>query len=175
MCHACIVGSGCGGWACDLGFEVGEAAVLEPHVRPGCFQPFVQGPVVGGELPYSLFERAVLGGDVLDGLLGPFGLQVPDLAQEFSDAGALRDDLGVGGLQGVFGVERAFPPGRFLPGVLGGQVLGSPRAVLGRGAGYGGPGLRVVVEEGAGDSCAPGDGSDGDLVRTVSFGPTMTA
>lgn len=118
--RACIVGSGHGGWVCELGFEVGEAAVLEPHVRPGCLQPFVQGPVVGGELPYSLFERGVLGGDALDGLLGPFGFQVPDLAQEISDAGALGDDLGAGGLQGVFGVEGAFPPGRFLPGVLGG-------------------------------------------------------
>ena len=100
-----------------------------------------------------MLERGVLGGDALDGFLGPLGLQIPDLAQEVSDAGALRDDLGMGGLQGVFGVEGAFPPGRFLLGVLGGQIPGSPRAVLGRGAGYDGPGLRVAVEKGAGDSC----------------------
>src|SRR6266699_2692154 len=57
--RACIVRSGRGGGVCELGFEVGEAAVLEPHVRPGCLQPFVQGPVVGGELPYSLLEGGV--------------------------------------------------------------------------------------------------------------------
>jgi len=34
-----------------LGFEVGDAAVLELHVRPCGFEPLVQGPVVGGELP----------------------------------------------------------------------------------------------------------------------------
>ena len=54
---------------------------------------------------------------------GPLGFQVPDLAEELADPGALLDDLGVGGLQGVFGVEGAFPPGRLLPGVLSGPVL----------------------------------------------------
>ena len=37
------------------------------------------------------------------------------------------DDLGVGGLEGVFGVEGAFPPGRLLLGVLCGQVRCSRR------------------------------------------------
>src|SRR5260370_12093309 len=68
----CIVRSGRGGGVCELGFEVGEAAVLEPHVRPGCLQPFVQSPVVGGELAYPLLEGGVLGGDARDGMLWPF-------------------------------------------------------------------------------------------------------
>jgi hypothetical protein len=67
-------------WVEELGFEVGDAAVLEPQVRPCGFQPLVQGPVVIGELTYSLFEGGVLGGDVLDGVLGPLGLKVADLA-----------------------------------------------------------------------------------------------
>jgi hypothetical protein len=50
----------CGGGFGKLGFEVGDAAVLELHVRPCGFEPLVQGPVVGGELPYSLFEGGVL-------------------------------------------------------------------------------------------------------------------
>src|SRR6266571_1788094 len=91
-----ISASWTGGWTGDLCFEVCKVPVLEPQVRPGGFESFVQGPVVGGELPYSLLEGGVLGGDALDGLLGPFGFQVPDLTQEISDAGALRDDLGVG-------------------------------------------------------------------------------
>jgi len=70
-----------------------------------------------------LFEGGVLGGDALDGVLGPVGLQVADLAQKIADAFTLLDDLGVRGLERVFGIERSFPPGRFLPGVADGQVL----------------------------------------------------
>jgi hypothetical protein len=62
-----------------------------------------------------LFEGGVLGGDPLNGVLGPFGLQVADLAEEFADAGSLVEDLGVGGFEGVLGVERPFPPSRFSP------------------------------------------------------------
>jgi hypothetical protein len=65
----------------DLGFEVGDAPVLEAEVGACGLEPFVEGAVVGGE--------------PLDGLLGPLGLQVADLAEEFTDAGALGDDLGV--------------------------------------------------------------------------------
>ncbi len=74
-------------WVEELGFEVGDAPVLEPQVRSCGFQPLVQGPVVSGELPHSLFEGGVLGGDALDGFLGPLGLKVADLAQELADAG----------------------------------------------------------------------------------------
>ena len=110
-------------WVEELGFEVGDAAVLESQVRPCGFQPLVQGPGVRGELPHSLFEGGVLGGDALDGVLGPLGLKVADLAQELADAFTLLDDLGVGGLERVLGVERPFPPGRLLSGVVAGQVL----------------------------------------------------
>ena len=91
---------------------------MEAQVGAGGFESFVQGPVVGGELPYSLFEVGVLGGDALDGSLGPFGLQVPDLAEELAEPGALLEDLGVRGFEGVLGVEGAFPPGRFLLGLI---------------------------------------------------------
>ena len=70
----------------ELGFEVGDAPVLEPQVGPCGFQPLLQGPVVGGELADALLEGGVLGGDALDGLLGPLGLQVADLAEELADA-----------------------------------------------------------------------------------------
>ena len=83
---------------------------ISRHVQGGC-QAFLQGAVVGGELADVLLEGGVLGGDPLDGLFGPFGLQVADLAEEFADAGALGEDLRVGGLEGVLGVERPLPPG----------------------------------------------------------------
>ena len=118
--HRCRVG--------ELGFEVGDAPVLEAQVGAGGFEPFVEGAVVGGELADALFERGVLGGDPLDGLLGPFGLQVADLAEEFADAGALGEDLGVGGLEGVFGVQRAFAPGRLALVVLVGERSGAVRS-----------------------------------------------
>src|SRR5260370_20435489 len=149
-------------WAEELGFEVGDAPVLDPQVRPRGFEPLVQGPVVGGELPYSLFEGGVLGGDALDGLLRPLGFQVPDLAEEFADPGALLDDLGVGGFQRVFGVEGAFPPGRFLPGVLSGPIAGLPEAAGLGGGGHRGSGFGVAVEKGAGDARPPADCGDGD-------------
>ena len=81
--------------------------------RAAC-EPFVEGAVVGGELADALFEGGVLGGDALDRVLGPLGFQVADLAEEFADAGALGEDLGVGGLERVLGVECAFPPGRLV-------------------------------------------------------------
>jgi hypothetical protein len=95
-----------------LGLEVCDAAALEAEVGAGGLESFVKGAVVGGELPDPLFEDGVLGGDPLDGLLDPFGFQVADLAEEFSDAGALSADLGVGVLEGVLGDQRAFAPGR---------------------------------------------------------------
>jgi len=114
----------------EVGFEVGDAAVLEPQVGAGGLQPLVQGAVVGGGLAEALFEGGVLGGDPLDGVLGPLGLQVADLAEEFADAGALGADLGVGGLEGVFGVECAFPPGGFVfVGGGGGEPASGWRAV----------------------------------------------
>jgi len=88
--------SGWRAWIGDAGFEVGDAPVLETQVGSGGLEPFVEGAVVGAELADALLERGVLGGDPLDGLFGPLGFQVPDLAEKFADAGALGGDLGVG-------------------------------------------------------------------------------
>lgn len=65
-----------------------------------------------------MLEGGVLGGDPLDGLLGPLGFEVADLAKEFADAGALGQDLGVGGLESVLGVWCPFAPGCLAFGVL---------------------------------------------------------
>lgn len=86
--HARIVSRGVGGRACDAGFEAGDAAILEAEVGAGGFETLVERAVVGGELADPLLECGVLGGDPLDGFLGPLGLQVTDLAQEFTDAGS---------------------------------------------------------------------------------------
>ena len=86
---------------------------MEPQVGAGGFEPFVQGAVVRGELAHAFFERGVLGGDPPDLILCPFGFQVTDAAEEFANTGALGQDLGVGGLERVLGVERPLAPGRF--------------------------------------------------------------
>jgi hypothetical protein len=70
---------------------------LEAQVGAGGLEAFVEGAIVGGELADTLLQGGVLGGDPLDGFLGSFGFQVADLAEEFADAGALGEDLGVGG------------------------------------------------------------------------------
>ena len=49
---------------------------MEAQVGAGGLEAFVQGAVVGGELAETLLECGVLGGDVLDRVLGPFGFQV---------------------------------------------------------------------------------------------------
>jgi hypothetical protein len=77
----------------DAGFEVGDAAVLEAQVGAGGLEAFVKGAVVVGELADALLEGGVLGGDPLDGFLGPFGFQVAYLTEKFADAGALGEDL----------------------------------------------------------------------------------
>ena len=81
--------SGCHRRVGESGFEIGHFAVLEAQVGARGLQSFVQGAVVGGELADALFEGGVLGGDALDGFLGPFGFQVADVAEEFTDAAAL--------------------------------------------------------------------------------------
>jgi hypothetical protein len=43
----------------ESGLRGGDAPVLEAQVGAGSLQPFVQSPVVGGELPDTLFERGV--------------------------------------------------------------------------------------------------------------------
>src|SRR5262245_36143000 len=99
LCCRCLFRRG------ELCFEVGDALVVEPEVLPGGLEFLLEGAVAGGERADALLERGVLGGDPLDGLLGPFGLQVPDLAEELSDASALGEDLGMGGLERVLSVQ----------------------------------------------------------------------
>lgn len=73
------------------------------------------------------------------------------------------EDLGVGGLEPVLGVQRAFPPGRFVRAILIFDHLGPALAGFGHGGGDRRSGLGVVVEEGAGDIRASGDGGNADL------------
>jgi hypothetical protein len=152
----------------EVGFEVGDASVLEAEVGPGGLESFVEGAVVGGELADALFEGGVLGGDPLDGFLGPFGLQVADLAEEFTDPAALGLDFRVGGLERILGVQRAFTSGGFALLVLAGERAGAVLARLRHRGGDRGAGLGVVVEEGAGGVGAAGHrgGADAGLLSS---------
>src|SRR3974377_901936 len=94
----------------DLGFEVGDALVVEAEVLPCGLGFLLEGAVAGGEGADALLWPCVLGAETGDGFLGLFGLQVPDLAEELADAGALGEDLVVGGLERVLGVQRPFAP-----------------------------------------------------------------
>jgi hypothetical protein len=86
---------------------------LEPQVGPGSCETFVERAIVGAELAHALFEGGVLGGDPLDSILCPFGFEIADAAKENADASALGEDLGVGALKRVLGVEGPLTPGRF--------------------------------------------------------------
>ncbi|MEV7288734.1 hypothetical protein AB0O01_30035 [Streptomyces sp. NPDC093252] len=119
----------------DTGFEVGDAPVLETEVGPGSPQPFVEGAVAGRELTDSLLEGCVLGGDPLDDLLSPLGLQVAYMAEEFTDACPLSEDLGVGSLTALLAVQRAFAPGCVAFVVLLSDRPGAAFAGLSRGSG----------------------------------------
>ncbi|MBP2047817.1 hypothetical protein J2Z21_000739 [Streptomyces griseochromogenes] len=90
-----------------------DAPVLEAQVRAGGLESLVEGAVVDGELADALFEGGVLGGDPLDGALGPLSSHIAYLAEEFAAPSALGEDLGVGGFEGVLGVQGAFAPGPF--------------------------------------------------------------
>ncbi len=106
----------------ELGLELRDAPVGEPVVGARGLQPLCEGAVVGGELADSLLERGVLGSHPLDGVLGELAFGVAELAEQLADAGALSADFVVGGLEGVFGVERPLPPWRLGRGVLCGLV-----------------------------------------------------
>src|SRR6266849_3590333 len=60
----------------ELGFELGDAAVGETDVGACGLEPFFERPVVLGELADALFERGVLGGDPLVGVVGEFAFGV---------------------------------------------------------------------------------------------------
>ena len=94
------------------GFEVGDTPVLEVQVGAGSLEAFVQGAVVGGELADTLLECGVLGGDAVDRVLGPFGFQVADTAEQLADPCPLDHDLVVRGLERVLSVECTFGPAR---------------------------------------------------------------
>src|SRR6266508_3384319 len=116
--------SGRRAWIGDAGFEIGDAPVLEAQVGPGGLEPFVEGAVVGGELADALLERGVLGGDPLDGLLGPFGFQVPDLAEELADCcPSLKIPMKAALVMPMWGCGKAPQPG-WLRGLDGGGAGG---------------------------------------------------
>jgi hypothetical protein len=141
--------------------------VLEAHAGPGGLKALVKGAVIGGKRADALLERGVLGGDALDGLLGPFGFQVADLAEELADAGALGGDLGVSGPEGVLGVQRPFPPCCLALVVLAGEHLDPLLAGLGHGDSD--PGVRIAVEEGAGHVIARRHDERREQVKTVGI------
>ena len=132
-----------------LGFEVGDTPVLEAQVGAGGVEAFVQGAVVGGELADTLLECGVLGGDALDRVLGPFGFQVADAAEQLADPCPLGDDLVVRGLERVLGVERTFAPARLTAVAL---LVLEAVSLGGLPDGFGDSGfrVRVGVEEGPG-------------------------
>src|SRR5271157_264294 len=146
----------------EPGFEVGDALVVEAEVFPCGLEFLLKGAVVGGERADALLERGVLCGDPLDGFLGPFGLQVPDLAEELPDAGALNGDLAVGGHECVLGVQRPFAPGGLALVVLGVEDPGGLFAGRRDRVGDGGPGGGVAVDEGAGHVGPAADRGDAD-------------
>src|SRR6202011_6080338 len=109
------------------------------------------------EFADALLEGGVLGGDSLDCVLGPFGFEVADAAAEFADVGALGEDLAVGGLERVLGVERAFAPARLPLLVL--RDCGPARMFALFRDCLGDSSFRALVgvEEGAGDGGATRD------------------
>jgi hypothetical protein len=76
-------------------------AGVQPASSSGEVSDFVQGSVVLGQLADALFERDVLGGDPLNGRLGPLLFPVAQLSHEDGDAGLLGLDLLVGALSAV--------------------------------------------------------------------------
>jgi hypothetical protein len=116
---------------------------VEPEALPCGLEFLLKHAVVGGERADALLEGGVLGGDPLDCLLGPFGLQVPDLAEELADAGALGEDLGTGGLEGALGVQGPLAPCCLALVVLRVEDPGALLAGLGDRGGDGGPGVGV--------------------------------
>jgi hypothetical protein len=110
----------------------------------------------------ALLESGVLRGDPLDGFFGPFGLQVTDLAEEFTDAGALSEDLRIGGFEGVFGVERPLAPRGLVLVVQIGQHEAAPFVGIRDGCSDRAARLGVFVEERARNPSAATDSGDTD-------------
>jgi len=82
------------------------------------------------------------------------------VAEDFTDAGALGEDLGGGSVEGVLRVECALPPGRVVLVVLVDEQLAPFLAGIGDRGGDSCSGPGVVVENRPGDVGAAGDGGD---------------
>src|SRR5690349_8753430 len=95
----------------QFGFEVGEAFVEEAVVGSGGLQLLLQTAGFLGEMTNALFECRILDAEALRGALGVLGLKVAQLAEENADPFALDVDLGMGGIEGVFGVKGSLVPG----------------------------------------------------------------
>ncbi|GAA4329302.1 hypothetical protein GCM10023086_58370 [Streptomyces venetus] len=103
----------------DAGLRCSDAPVGDASVVSGGREALAEAFVVVRQRADLTAQGHVGGGDAYDVGICPALLQLDDLAQEFGDALALVGDLGVGGLEGIFGVQRALTPGSLDHLVLG--------------------------------------------------------
>ncbi|MFF9607428.1 hypothetical protein ACF1GY_34995 [Streptomyces sp. NPDC014684] len=96
-----------------MGFKVRDALVGEADVVADRSQPVGDSPVLLFQFADTLRERGVLRGDPDDVVLGPFRPQFADLSEEFGDLCALIQDLVLGRLERILGVQGPFSAGRF--------------------------------------------------------------
>jgi hypothetical protein len=108
--------------------QVGNLAVGEPVVGAGRLQSFLESPVLLGELVYTLLERGVLGGELLDGLAGDHLVEVPNLAHQLTDVLALSENFLLGAGEGLFGIEGSFTPSGLNSAVLIVRCMGAAGA-----------------------------------------------
>ncbi|MEV2255198.1 hypothetical protein AB0I94_32255 [Streptomyces sp. NPDC050147] len=95
----------------DAGLQCSDAPVGEAIVVPGGREAPAEAFVVERQRADLTAQGHVGGGDAYDVGICPVLLQLDGSAQELGDALALVGNLGVGGFEGFFGVQRALTPG----------------------------------------------------------------
>jgi hypothetical protein len=147
---------------CQLSFQVGDPAVEEPVVVAGPGEPFLEPTLVLGKLAQPRLKGVVFGEDSLDTIWRQVVLKVTDVPEQFSDPVSLGGDLLMRTLELMLCVECPLPPAR-LRGVRAGVLaVGGATGLAGSWCDEG-PGLGVLVEEGAGDGGSAGHRRDGHL------------
>lgn len=117
----------------QLGFEFGDAPVGEAGVGAGALKSVVQGSVFAGKVAHLLLEGGVLREEPAVGVVGEVSLVVAQAGQELTYLAALRDDLGVSGLDAFLGVQGSvFPGGLDLPSFVSNVVCAGLGGGLGR-------------------------------------------